>query len=656
MLLWDIKDKHDVAVPFLVRREILTIFCGGRVMRKQSILVLAMLVLLFGSVSSTFGTTASFQGLGDLSGGSFYSRACGVSADGSTVVGMSKSASGKEAFRWTSGGGMVGLGELSGGNFYSHAYGISADGSTVVGMSISASGFEAFRWTSGGGMVGLGDLPGGRFYSYARSVSADGSVVVGTSDSALAYEAFRWTSGGGMVGLGDLPGGSFGSGAFGVSADGSTVVGWADSASGKEAFRWTSSGGMVGLGDLSGGYFRSQAFGVSADGSIVVGAGNSASGTEAFRWTASGGMVGLGNLPGGNFSEAYAVSADGSVIVGRGHNASDGEAFIWDTTNGMQSLQDMLVNDHGLDLTGWTLFKAEGISDDGLTIVGYGYTPNGYDMEAWIATIPEPFTPPIADADGPYTIYVGDTLMLDASGSTDDDNDIVSYMWDLDDNGSFETDAGSQAIFDVNYAYLQSLGLIVDHTYNIHMQVTDSEGQSDIADSTLIIVPKPALAVTVDIKPGSCPNPVNVKSSGVLPIAILGTVDYDATTIDPTSIRIRGVEPLRSGYDDITTPVSDSNDCNCITEGPDGFLDLTLKFETQRIVEAVGDVNDGDELQLELIGVLFDETPIEGADCILIRGRHKPINPADINKDGVVNIADFVIFAQNWLQSSIVDE
>ena len=83
------------------------------------------------------------------------------------------------------------------------------------------------------------------------------------------------------------------------------------------------------------------------------------------------------------------------------------------------------------------------------------------------------------------------------------------------------------------------------------------------------------------------------------------------------------VEPLRSGYEDVATPVSDSNDCNCTTDGPDGFLDLTLKFKTQRIVEAVGDVNDGDVRVLTLTGVLLDpipfETPIEGADCILIR-------------------------------------
>ncbi len=246
------------------------------------------------------------------------------------------------------------------------------------------------------------------------------------------------------------------------------------------------------------------------------------------------------------------------------------------------------------------------------------------------------------------------------SFSVDADGDIVSYVWDLDDDETFETDASGEAVFDVTFAYLQSLELLINHPYTIHLKVTDSEGQSDTADSTLTIDPKPAIVVAVDIKPGSCPNPVNVKSSGVLPIAILGTGDYDVTTIDPTSIRLAGVEPLRNSFEDVAAPVLDANDCNCIEAGPDGLVDLTLKFETQRIVEALGEVNDGDVRVLSLTGVLYDsmpfETPIEGADCILIRGRHKPINPADINKDGVVNAADFAIFTQNWLQSSIVDE
>src|SRR5262245_238648 len=184
-------------------------------------------VLLAGAVSTAFAA-ASLTPLGSLRPGcSFCSEANGVSADGSVVVGDADYLINREAFRWTSAGGMVGLGDLPGGDFYSNANAVSADGSVIVGNSSSASGLEAFRWTSGGGMVGLGYLPGW-VESSAYGASADGSVIVGNtsfSSSSLNGQAFRWTSAGGMVGLGDLPGGQFYSGASGVSADGSVIVG-----------------------------------------------------------------------------------------------------------------------------------------------------------------------------------------------------------------------------------------------------------------------------------------------------------------------------------------------------------------------------------------------------------------------------------------------
>jgi hypothetical protein len=41
----------------------------------------------------------------------------------------------------------------------------------------------------------------------------------------------------------------------------------------------------------------------------------------------------------------------------------------------MRILEDVLVNDYALDLTGWTLQEARGIFDDGLTIVGSVINP-----------------------------------------------------------------------------------------------------------------------------------------------------------------------------------------------------------------------------------------------------------------------------------------
>jgi probable HAF family extracellular repeat protein len=131
-----------------------------RRLQTTGIIFLGFLVVLSSIVE--YVSAASFQGLGDLPGGSFYSKAYGVSANGSVVVGGATSASGAEAFRWTSGGGMVGLGDLPGGNFMSSAFDVSADGSVVVGHSNSASGYEAFRWTSGGGRHGWPGRPARR--------------------------------------------------------------------------------------------------------------------------------------------------------------------------------------------------------------------------------------------------------------------------------------------------------------------------------------------------------------------------------------------------------------------------------------------------------------------------------------------------------------
>lgn len=328
------------------------------------------------------------QGLGDLPGGTFQSFASEATPDGSVVVGYSSSSNGYEAFRWTAAGGMVGLGSLGGSPFSSYGNGISADGSIIVGYSRSSSAIdEPFRWTSGTGMVGLGSLPGGNNYGRAFAISANGAVIVGTAGSTPGIQAMYWTSGTGMVGLGDFAGGAYDSYATGVSADGSVIVGSGAGTAGREAFRWTSGTGMVGLGDLSGGTFDSYAITCNSDGGILVGYGTSAIGTEAMMWTAGSGMVGLGTVAGSARTTALDVSDDGNMVVGW-HLIGNGQAFVWTPTGGMQNLGTFLVNNYGIDLTGWTLYRANSISDDGRVITGYG-SHNG-NVEAFIAVIPEP--------------------------------------------------------------------------------------------------------------------------------------------------------------------------------------------------------------------------------------------------------------------------
>jgi len=141
------------------------------------------------------------------------------------------------------------------------------------------------------------------------------------------------------------------------------------------------------------------------------------------------------------------------------------------------------------------------------------------------------------------------------------------------------------------------------------------------------VVEIPTIQVYIDIKPSSCPNPINTKSNGLLPVAILGTYGFDVTTIDPASIRIKldpeteGVAPVRGNYEDVATPF-EGELCDCHDLNGDGFMDLTLKFKIQEIVEKLGLSGDEEEpLKLTITGNLKEEfsgTAIEGQDCVWV--------------------------------------
>jgi hypothetical protein len=133
----------------------------------------------------------------------------------------------------------------------------------------------------------------------------------------------------------------------------------------------------------------------------------------------------------------------------------------------------------------------------------------------------------------------------------------------------------------------------------------------------------PVRSVPADIKPGGCPNPLNVGSKGVLPFAILGTSDLDVTTIDPETVTLAGVAPLRWGFEDVGTPyepfIGKNNPYQCNELGPDGYLDLVFKFDTQEIAASLGDVEDRDVMILLLSGQLLDGKEINGEDVVIIK-------------------------------------
>jgi hypothetical protein len=64
---------------------------------------------------------------------------------------------------------------------------------------------------------------------------------------------------------------------------------------------------------------------------------------------------------------------------------------VWTEAAGMRTLDDVLINDHGLgeELQGWRLWRISDVSDDGFVLLGRGRNPAG-ELEDFVVAIPEP--------------------------------------------------------------------------------------------------------------------------------------------------------------------------------------------------------------------------------------------------------------------------
>jgi hypothetical protein len=127
------------------------------------------------------------------------------------------------------------------------------------------------------------------------------------------------------------------------------------------------------------------------------------------------------------------------------------------------------------------------------------------------------------------------------------------------------------------------------------------------------------IEVGIDIKPGSYPNCLNINGHGVVPVAILGSNDFDVTQIDVSTLTFAGLAVRIKGNGTPQCSVEDVSGDFANPEGaPDGHNDLVCKFVDD--ANAWSPVND----TAAVTGDLYDGTHFEGVDKICLTPRLAP--------------------------------
>ncbi len=164
--------------------------------------------------------------------------------------------------------------------------------------------------------------------------------------------------------------------------------------------------------------------------------------------------------------------------------------------------------------------------------------------------------------------------------------------WDLDGTADplglsetkFMPSSNNGAVLEGTYKNGYSINLLFFSEVLIHLVNLDDE-------------------VEIDIKPGSNPNSINLKSRGVVPVAVFTIAGgLDAGTINPGTVLFAGAVPVRSTLEDVDE---------------DGDMDMLFQFKTQYLEL------DEDSIKATLTGTTFGGENIELTDEVRIVPRKK---------------------------------
>jgi hypothetical protein len=153
-----------------------------------------------------------------------------------------------------------------------------------------------------------------------------------------------------------------------------------------------------------------------------------------------------------------------------------------------------------------------------------------------------------------------------------------SVDWDLEINGvvvdSFSVFNGFTGPVTIDVSFTPIAGPNYTVVLRVTNEVAAGSGAISLAyanpyaHSIQMFSATVTVQVDIDIKPGSDPNSINLGSRGRVPVAVLTTSTFDATTVDPDSVQFAGAAPVRWALEDV--------------DG-DGDTDLVFHFKTQEL-------------------------------------------------------------------------
>ena len=351
---------------------------------------------------SAVHAAGTFEGLSGLPGATTRSNALGISSDGMVVVGSAESTDGKlHAVRWSREGVIqrIDLMQLPSADFeFSEALAASSDGSLIV-CNYWESAFCSTPFTLRVSENQTQLLIAHRCNALAKGVSP--AAVVGDLYSSDAY-GLHWSMQNSAAGILAPVDGYDQSSGVAISNRTGLIVGVSLGPSGQQATMWQGPGIGVAADPLVPGIrFRISRFtAISENGLYAVGEVSTDTTNEVlqpFIYDVNSDLfTRLPTPPNGPVGRrtAYptAISGDGFTIIGYFYSVVGPdiikEAFIWRDGQGYEVLNTVLSTEYGLNLNGWVLTAANGMSAAAGTIVGEGINPSG-QVQAWRAMLGE---------------------------------------------------------------------------------------------------------------------------------------------------------------------------------------------------------------------------------------------------------------------------